>query len=56
MQKPQKIQKITALLQDNSQISQQKKAEIFDKIQEMNSSSLDILVDFFGEFFWRMSR
>jgi len=50
MQKPQKIQKITVLLQNNSQISQQKKAEIFDQIQEMNSSSLDILVDFLENF------
>ena len=50
MQKPQKIQKITDLLQNNPKISQQKKAEIFDKIQEMNSSSLDILVDFLENF------
>jgi len=50
MQKPQKIQKITALLQNNPQIPQQKKAEIFNQIQEMNSSSLDILIDFLENF------
>lgn len=50
MQKPQKIQKITALLQNNPQISQEKKAEIFNQIQEMNSSSLDILIDFLENF------
>ena len=50
MTKQQKIQKITDLLQNNSKIPQQKKAEIFDKIQEMNSSSLDILVDFLENF------
>ena len=50
MTKQQKIQKITDLLQNNSKIPQQKKAEIFDKIQEMNSTSLDILVDFLENF------
>lgn len=50
MNKPQKIQKITDLLQNNQKISQQKKAEIFDKIQEINSSSLDILIDFLENF------
>jgi hypothetical protein len=50
MQKSQKIEKITDLLQNNSQISQEKKAEIFDTIQEMNSSSLDILIDFLENF------
>ena len=50
MNKTQKIQKITDLLQNNSKIPQQKKAEIFNKIQEMNSSSLDILIDFLENF------
>ena len=50
MNKQEKIQKITDQLQNNPKIPQQKKAEIFDKIQEMNSSSLDILIDFLENF------
>jgi hypothetical protein len=50
MQKQDKIQHIIELLMNNHKISQEKKADIFDKIQEMNSSSLDILVDFLENF------
>ena len=50
MQKPEKIQKIIDLLQNNSQISIEKKSDIFNKISEINSSSLDILINFLENF------
>jgi len=64
MEKQQKIEKIIELLMNNHQISQEKKAEIFDTVQVMNSSSLDVLIDFLDNFteewadeaIWEISR